>query len=237
MMNLVWFVIGITAGSVANAIIYRLPRGIAWYKGRSMCTQCKHSLSPWDLIPVLSYLFLRGRCRYCQSPIAKRYLIVELLMGLGFVLIFNFQFLIFNLLIYWLMLVIAVMDWETMLVSDLLVGIWAILTIFSIQYSVFNLYGAIAGATIIGLIWLLSKGRAMGAGDIEIAAVLGLWLGFPKVISGLWFAFVIGGIYGTYLLLTKKAKLKSQIPFGPFLILGGVIAKFLTTSPLLFPSP
>lgn len=77
----------------------------------------------------------------------------------------------------------------------------------------------------------------MGAGDIEIAAVLGLWLGFPKVISGLWFAFVIGGIYGTYLLLTKKAKLKSQIPFGPFLILGGVIAKFLTTSPLLFPSP
>lgn len=224
MMNLVWFVIGITAGSVANAIIYRLPRGIAWSKGRSICPQCKHSLSPWDLIPVLSYLLLRGHCRYCQSPIAKRYLIVELLMGLGFVLIFNFQFLIFNLLIYWVMLVIAVMDWETMLVSDLLIVIWTILVIFNIQYSMSNLYGLLIGAITIGLIWLLSKGRAMGSGDIEIAAVLGLWLGFPKVISGLWFAFVIGGIYGAYLLLTKKAKLKSQIPFGPFLLIGGLIA-------------
>lgn len=218
MMNLVWFVIGITAGSVANAVIYRLPRGIAWHKGRSICPQCKHNLSLFDLIPVLSFIFLGAKCRYCKKPISWRYFIVEILSGLIFL---NFGLSGF---MYWLMLVIAVMDWETMLVSDLLIVIWTILVIFNIQYSMSNLYGLLIGAITIGLIWLLSKGRAMGSGDIEIAAVLGLWLGFPKVISGLWFAFVIGGIYGAYLLLTKKAKLKSQIPFGPFLLIGGLIA-------------
>lgn len=233
--------IGVIAGSVANAIIYRLPRGISWYKGRSFCPNCKHHLSSWDLVPVLSYLFLRGHCRYCHSPIAKRYLIVELLMGLGFVLIFNFlphSGTIFNLLIYWITFVIAVMDWETMLVSDWLVLIWMVIVIlhkfsiynlqFLINFSIFNfqnpLFHLFIGSFVIGSIWLFSKGKAMGSGDIGIAAVLGLWLGFPKIINALWLAFVIGGIYGAYLLLTRKAKLKTAVPFGPFLILGGWIA-------------
>ena len=68
-----WFVIGITAGSVANAIIYRLPRGIVWHKGRSICPNCKHNLSFLDLIPVLSFIFLGAKCRYCKKPIPWRY--------------------------------------------------------------------------------------------------------------------------------------------------------------------
>ncbi|MEK7504512.1 MAG: prepilin peptidase [Patescibacteria group bacterium] len=215
MMNLFWFVIGITAGSVANAIIYRLPRGIVWHKGRSICPNCKHNLSFLDLIPVLSFIFLGAKCRYCKKPIPWRYFIVEMLSGLIFL---NFGFLGF---MYWMMLIIAFMDWETMLVSDWLVIIWAILVVLNGGTSIL---GGLVGLGIIGIIWALTRGKAMGAGDIEIAAVLGLWLGFPKIITGLWFAFVIGGIYGAYLLLIKKAGMKSQIPFGPFLLIGGLIA-------------
>jgi leader peptidase (prepilin peptidase)/N-methyltransferase len=217
---------------VANAIIYRLPRGISWYKGRSFCPECKHTLSFWDLLPIASYLLIGGKCRYCHSPIPLRYLLVELFLGVGFVLSP-----LSNLGILWVSTVIAIMDWETMLVSDWLVLIWGVLTIFNVQYSVSNLYGLLAGAGTIGGIWLITKKKAMGSGDIGIATVLGLWLGYPKIINALWLAFVIGGIYGAYLLLTKKAKLKTAVPFGPFLIVGGWIAKFFITSPLLFPSP
>ena len=231
MMNLIWFVIGITAGSVANAIIYRLPRGIAWHTGRSMCVKCKHALSFFDLIPVLSFIFLGAKCRYCKKPISWRYFWVELFLGLSFVVI-NSHSWSFNSLILFIMTIIAVMDWETMLVSDLLIVIWTILILISnFKFQISNLYGVLAGVVIIGGLWLLSKGRAMGEGDIEIAAVLGLWLGWPKIITGLWFAFVIGGIYGAYLLFIKKAKLKSQIPFGPFLLIGGVIAKLISITP------
>ena len=220
MMNFILFALGAIAGSVANAIIYRLPRGVSWYKGRSFCPSCNHRLSFWDLVPVASYLALRGKCRYCLLPIAYRYLFVELFMGVGFVLSP-----LSNLGILWITTVIAVMDWETMLVSDWLVAIWAILVLISnFDIRISNLYGILIGIGVIGGIWLITKKKAMGSGDIGIAAVLGLWLGFPKIINALWFAFVIGGIYGAYLLLTRQAKLKTAVPFGPFLILGGWIA-------------
>ena len=88
--------------------------------------------------------------------------------------------------------------------------------------------GGLVGMGVIGGLWLITNKKAMGSGDIGIAAVLGLWLGFPKIITALWVAFVIGGIYGGYLLITKKAKLKTAVPFGPFLILGGWIAYTLS---------
>ncbi len=238
MMILLLFILGAVAGSVANALVYRLPRGISWFSGHSFCPKCKHNLSFWDLVPIASYLMLRGKCRYCRSPIAKRYLWVELLIGVGFVLIFNFQFSIFNLGIFWIMTVIAVMDWETQLVSDLMVFLWFILvliekfSIFNFQFSINNLifnfsnpfFGLLIGLVSIGGIWLITKKKAMGSGDIGIAGVTGLWLGWPKILTGLWIAFVMGGVFGAYLLITKKASMKTAVPFGPFLILGGWIA-------------
>ncbi len=221
------FVLGTIAGSVANAIIYRLPRGISWSKGRSFCPKCNHTLSLCDLIPVISFLILGGRCRYCHSPISNRYLFVELFLGGAFTLSYLSNLGILSYFMIWTTIVIAVMDWETMLVSDWLVLVWGGLVVLQ-KFSIFNfqnsLFSLLIGLLGIGSIWLLSKGRAMGSGDIGIAAVLGLWLGYPKIINALWLAFVIGGIYGAYLLLTKKAKLKTAVPFGPFLILGGWIA-------------
>ena len=224
MMTFLVFVVGAVAGSVANAIIYRVPRGVSWYKGRSFCPQCNHTLGFYDLLPIASYLMLRGKCRYCYSPIPYRYLLVELFLGSAFAVSYLSNLGGLSYLMIWITTVIAVMDWETMLVSDWMVLVWGVLTIFNIQYPIFNLYGFLAGAGIIGGIWLITKKKAMGSGDIGIAAVLGIWLGYPKIITALWLAFVIGGIYGGYLLITKKASLKTTVPFGPFLILGGWIA-------------
>ncbi len=226
MMIFVLFVLGTVAGSVANAVIYRLPRGKSWMRGRSQCPDCEHELSAFDLIPIFSYLFLRGRCRYCHSPIPIRYLLVELFLGSAFTVSHLSHLSFLSYLIIWVMTVIAVMDWESMLVSDWLVGSWLILVLLSMNYELItmNLLGAAVAAGVIGGMWVVSKGKAMGSGDIEIAAVMGLMLGWPKIISALWLAFVLGGVYGIWQLAIGKKKMKSVIPFGPFLILGTLIA-------------
>ena len=250
-------------GSAANALIDRLPKKISWVKGRSVCDKCGHVLQWYDLIPIISYLSLLrfntphqppskfspsasgfavgGRekggiyagCRYCRSPIAPRNLITELLMGIGFLVIFNFQFSIFNqfsifkllilLGIFWVTVIIAVMDWETMLVSEVMVAVWAGLVImgnWGNWGNMGNWAGLMIGIGLIGGIWLMSRGRAMGAGDIEIAAVMGWWLGWPKITVALWMAFILGSVVGVYRLAKKKSTLKSEIAFGPFLIIG-----------------
>ncbi|MEK7064315.1 MAG: prepilin peptidase [Patescibacteria group bacterium] len=221
-----WFAIGAVAGSVANAVIYRLPRGLSWVRGRSVCPDCKHNLGFWDLIPVLSWVMLRGKCRYCHSPIPYRYLLVELLLGSAFTLSYLSNLGILSYFMIWITVVIAAMDWETMLVSDWLVGIWAILVILSHLGDLSNLSylgGAMAGIGVIGGIWILSKKHAMGEGDIGIAAVMGLWLGWPRVAPALWISFVAGAVYGLWLLVVGRKTMKSKIAFGPFLILGSWI--------------
>lgn len=242
-MVIILLFIGLIVGSAANALIDRLPRKESWASGRSHCDKCKHVLNWYDLIPVFSYLTLLGKCRYCHSPIPVRNLIVELIMAVGFLSIFNFQFLIFNqysifkvvilLLIFWISVIIAVMDWETQLVSEVLVLLWGILVVadkFLISNSLINLnnslYGLLIGVGLIGGIWALSKGRAMGFGDVEIAAVMGFWLGWPNIMSALQIAFVSGAIIGIVQVLRHKNKMKGQIAFGTFLILGTWIAYF-----------
>ena len=218
-MSIIWAIFGAVAGSVANAVIDRLPRRESWFAGRSRCDKCKHELGVADLVPVVSYLALRGKCKYCHRPIALRNLLVELAMIAGFLALSTWPL----ALIFWVTIVIAVMDWETMLVSDWLVGSWLILTMFSVQYSVFSFYGLLVGIGVIGGLWLATKKRGMGDGDIGIAAVAGYLLGWPKIAIGLWIAFVAGAAFGIWQLAIGKAKMKSQIPFGPFLILGAWI--------------
>ena len=219
MYSVNWFGLGLgaIAGSVANSLVYRLPRGLDWWGGRSVCPHCKRVLSAWDLIPLLSFVFLLGKCRYCHKSIGFRYFWVELLLafvgatqplvilGLAFVSV-----------------VIAVMDWQTQLVSEWMLIVGVVLAAFLN----FNLPGAAAGAVTIGLIWALSKGRAMGFGDVEIAAWLGLWLGIPKIFTTLWLSFVLGGAFGVVVLFFKIKKLKSRVAFGPFLITGAWLAYY-----------
>ncbi|OGD03760.1 hypothetical protein A2989_03705 [Candidatus Amesbacteria bacterium RIFCSPLOWO2_01_FULL_48_25] len=218
-MGLIFFVLGAVAGSAANAVIDRLPRNESWLRGRSHCDKCKHTLGFWDLIPLLSFVFLGGKCRYCREPIVVRNFWVELMMGLGFVML-PWQL----WAIFWVTVVIAVMDWETKLVSELLVLIWGILVVLQLHsFTVAQLIGTAVGVGLIGGVWAVSRGRAMGFGDVEIAAVMGWWLGWPKIAVGLWVAFIIGAIVGSYQLSVGKARLKSEIAFGPFLIIGAWI--------------
>lgn len=247
-LDIFWFLIGAIFGSAANALIYRLPRGMSWTKGRSICPSCKHELKFWDLIPLLSYLILGGKCRYCKKPIGVHYFMVELVTAIAFMIIanltitnYNFQT-IHNLqlpilqtlnlcLIFWVMMIIAVMDWETKLISDsmiiLLGGLitaYNLQTIYNSHFPMSNAMGILLGVGMIGGIWLLTKGRAMGSGDIELEAVLAWGLGWEKTLVGLWMAFVIGAIYGLFQIGMHQLKIRSEIAFGPFLITGAVIA-------------
>ena len=222
MAQLLWFVIGAAAGSTANAVIDRLPRHESWFRGRSHCDKCGHVLGLLDLIPLLSYLVLGGKCRYCRKKIANRNFGVELLLGLSFMVIGGHLL----SLIVWVTVVIAVMDWETRLVSEFLVLVWGILVIAD-KFLISNylvdlnsLLGLAVGVGVIGGLWALSRGRAMGFGDVEIAAVMGWWLGWPKIGVDLWAAFVAGAIMGVIKLIKRLSRLKSEIAFGPFLILG-----------------
>lgn len=230
MTLLIFFALGAIAGSVANALIYRLPRNLSWVHGHSICPKCKHKLGFWDLIPLLSFLFLGGKCRYCKHPIPYRYLLVELFLGVVFVLVgihyslFSTRLIMMGIM--WCMTVVAVMDWESMLVSDLLVSSWLVLVLLTMNYELItmNLLGAAVAVGAIGGVWILTKKRGMGSGDIGIAAVMGLMLGWPNIAIGLWFAFVTGAVFGLWSLVFGHKKMKSQVPFGPFLILGTLIA-------------
>ena len=242
---ILWGIYGLAAGSAANAVIDRLPREESWFAGRSHCDKCGHTLGWKDLIPVVSYIGLGGKCRYCRSPIPYRNLVVELVTAGGFIF-FSVQCPIFSVqcpmsnvqsillaVMWWVSVVIAFMDWETQMVAEVMVGVWAILviiyhlTIYHLSFNlIFNflLPGAALGVGIIGGIWAVSKGKAMGFGDVEIAAVLGFWLGAAGTLVALWMAFVLGGFAGGWLLAAGKRKLKSRIAFGPFLVIGGWMA-------------
>lgn len=223
-------VLGSMFGSVANALIYRIPKGISWVSGRSMCVRCKHELKFVDLIPIVSFLCLFGKCRYCRKSISPRYLLVEILMAISYGVIFSNGFGIINLLLamsVFFSVVIAIMDWETKLVSEIVVLCWGGINLgirllgenradlISIFFSV------VVGLLIIGSIWLFTKGKAMGFGDVEIVVAMGLLLSVSNLFVAIWVAFVVGAIVGVYLLWGKKVKnMKSEIAFGPFLILG-----------------
>ena len=261
MQLVIWFVAGAGMGSVANALIDRLPRRESWMKGRSHCDKCGHTLGTLDLIPLLSYLVLSAKykgCRYCHKSIGIRNFLVELLMATGFGLIYNFQFSIFNQfsifsvlilnLIFFITVVVAVMDWEIRLVSEKMIIMWGFLvltmqfaslllskfSIFNFQFSINslisqfsnNLFGLVMGVGLIGGLWAVSRGKAMGSGDVEIAAVMGWWLGWPKIAPALWIAFVAGALVGSWFMVTRKLKIKSEIAFGPFLVIGAWIGYF-----------
>ena len=214
-------ILGAVLGSVANALISRLPLNIAWSKGRSVCDHCKHELSILDLFPIFSFLLLGGRCRYCKKKIQIRNLVVEISMSIFFILIYYYQLSIIYYLLMFVSVVIAVMDWESMLISDKMLFILAGAVLLTGHG---DCRGALLGAGFIGLLWLVTKKQAMGEGDILLMGILGYWLGLSKTITALWWAFVIGAIVGIILIFFKIKTRKDPIAFGPFLLIGSWIA-------------
>jgi len=262
--SLIIFLFGLIIGSFLNCVIYRLAlpnfslKNLGGLKGRSFCPLCKHELAWQDLIPVFSFIFLRGKCRYCREKISLQYPLVELAAGIIFLLVFlpwcN-EFTPVNLLSLWyfwiiscFLIVIFVYDLKHYIIPDKIIYPAIIIAgIFNLQFliseegsapfftfapingsSVFNysILAAILVAAFFLAIVLISRGKWMGIGDIKLAFLMGLFLGWPNILVALFSAFFIGAIIGVGLVLSGKKTLKSEVPFGPFLVTGTFIALF-----------
>ena len=228
--NITVFTLGLIFGSFANVVIYRLPRGESVVFPASRCPSCGHPLNAGDLFPVFSYIFLRARCRYCGTGISLRYPLVEALTAVLFLLVYMTWGLsvmaLMGMVFSLLLLCCAFIDLDLGIIPDLITfpGIFAglILAAFS-----GGLVSALSGGLVLGglflLLALLSNG-GLGGGDIKLAAVIGIFCGWPVALTALVLISLTGGIYALYLLIVKGADRKTEVRFGPVLALGAFLA-------------
>ncbi len=241
------FVFGAVVGSFLNVVILRLPQEQS-LNGRSHCMRCGHNLGPLDLVPILSYLFLRAKCRYCKNKISPRYFFVETFCGILFALAFyhihpadlaGLLGLIKIFSILSILVIVFVIDLEHFLILDSVIfpaAVWlSTLNLFSDILSRTNflkgnfLEGLLTGvgaALPFFCLWFFSRGRWMGFGDVKLALFLGLALGWPLTGVGIFLAFIIGGLVSFILLIFAKKSLKTHLPLGTFLALGSIFALF-----------
>lgn len=236
------FILGLAVGSFLNCVIYRLKKNESFLKGRSYCPKCKHQLSWQDLIPLLSFFELRGKCRYCQKPISWQYPLVELATAILFVGVFHISFPNFLLSFYYFLIssfliIIFVFDLNHYIIPDEIIYPAIFLAfLYDIVYSYFILhnlnliinsfYSSLGASLFFLIIFLISRGKWLGFGDVKLAFFMGLFLGSPAILVSLFLAFFIGAIIGIGLISLKKKGLKSEVPFGPFLVTGTLIALF-----------
>lgn len=183
---LFFFLFGLVIGSYLNVAIYRLPLRLSTAKGRSFCPQCHHTLSAMDLIPVLSWLGLRGKCRYCHAPISPRYPLIESLTGILYALCGFYYGATFSAVLHCLFLsiliVMAMIDLDTMEIPDRLSVFILILAVIALALEPASIPSRILGALIISVpFWILSRLNAMGGGDVKIMCAAGFYLGAPLV--------------------------------------------------------
>ncbi len=227
------FILGTALGSFLNVVVDRVihNEGLG---GRSHCDYCKKTLTWYDLIPIASFLLLKGKCRRCHKKLSIQYPLVELATGLlylGTWIVAPPQLLI----LYWGIVscawIIVLSDLRYKLISDYMqVSLFIFILIGKIidRASLFSLAGDVfAGLMVllpIGLIYVVTNERAMGLGDVILAGIIGFSLGIGNGLMALYIAFLIGAIVGVILLVGKKKGMKSAVPFGPFLIMGMLVA-------------
>lgn len=237
-----FFFLGLAVGSFLNCVIYRLEKKESIIKIRSHCPKCKKTLSWMELIPVVSFILQRGKCRKCHKKISLQYPLVEIATGALFLLVFDFtRFnlvnIVFGLFVVSCLIIIFVYDLKHYIIPDeviypaiLVAGIWYLVFGILIRDTSYEIRAPILAAIIAGSFFLavilISKGKWMGVGDVKLAVFMGLVLGWPKIFLALFLAFLIGAFVSAILLILKKKTLKSEIPFGPFLSLATVIAVF-----------
>ena len=238
-MYILIFVFGIIIGSFLNVCIYRIPRGESIAFPPSHCTHCSHPLAWYDLIPVLSYLSLRGKCRYCGGAISPQYPIIELLNGILYLFIYHYFGVSLEFAFYCFMasilIIISLIDFYEQIIPDGLILLIFVSTVLYKAAAYFlygnpiafrdGIFGFLSGGLLLLIIALVSKG-AMGGGDIKLIAVLGLILGLKKAILNILLSFIIGAVFSLYLLLSGKKGRKDAIPFGPFINTSFIITLF-----------
>ena len=246
-MNLLSYLLiggtGLLTGSFLNVVSDRLFHKKDFVTGRSKCDHCHKTLGVWDLIPVLSFILLRGKCRYCHKKLNILYPISELLTSTVFVFLYylildknlDVSYIPYYLIAFSLFIIIFLSDYKY---YEVPFGVVVSGTVFSILYRYLvlgnlnyeNLFIELASTLGIGLFFFLiiylSKG-GMGGGDLKLSFFISLFLGFPKNVFAIYYAFVIGGIFAIILLILGKKGYKAKIPFGPFMIIGVLISLIL----------
>lgn len=235
------FIVGTAIGSFLNVLIDRLPNDQS-IMGRSHCDHCKKTLISADLIPVVSFIAMRGRSRCCGKKLSIQYLLIELLTGLVFLGIFayltrfgilpntNWLLIISSFGIASTLIVIFMADLKYQIIPDSMqisLLFFVLLLTFVSGFSIESITKSIiAGAGIMApilLLYLVTKGRGMGFGDVKLSFTIGFWLGIKGGAVSLYIGFIIGAIVSIFLIFLKKKKLKSKIAFGPFLVTGMII--------------
>jgi prepilin signal peptidase PulO-like enzyme (type II secretory pathway) len=242
---LIIFFFGLVIGSFLNAAIYRLHTGESISRGRSKCPQCRHALAAKDLIPVASFIFLGGRCRYCHKKISWQYPLVELATGLLFVLAYiiessnyrlpttDYRLLILLLRDFFALsalMIIFVSDWLYLTIPDEVV-LPAIIIIFFLNLLlgiswIALVLGLLVGGGFFALQYVLSKGVWVGGGDLRLGVLIGVLVGWPFILAALFIAYLAGALVALILLAVKKATPKTQIPFGIFLAPAALVILF-----------
>jgi leader peptidase (prepilin peptidase)/N-methyltransferase len=235
-------VVGLLVGSFLNVVIWRVPRGESVVQPRSQCPGCGTAIRPRDNVPVLSWVALRGRCRDCDEPISPRYPLVELGTAAVFVLlalrIGAEPDLAAFLYLGAIGVALALIDIDVKRLPNAIVlpsyAVCAVLLgLAAVAEGDFSSYAraGLGMAALFGLYFLLAfiYPAGMGFGDVKLAGVLGMylgWLGWAEVVTGGFLGFLFGGLVGGALMAVHRAGRKSQIPFGPFMLLGAFVAIF-----------
>jgi len=223
--------LGLVLGSFLNVVIYRLPRSESLVRPGSRCPKCSTPIRWHDNIPVISWLLLRGRCRACDVRIPIRYPLVEAITGIAFTLAYWRFGLSWALLIAWAFIVamvaVAFIDYDHMIIPNKIVlpgaviGLMASVAIHPQKWWVY-VAGSLGAGAFMFLLAMLWPG-GMGPGDIKMALFMGAVLG-AYVVVALFAAFLLGSVVGVYMLVVQKRSRKTQVPFGPYLALGAVLA-------------
>jgi len=223
------FALGLVLGSFLNVVIARLPRGESIVTPPSRCPRCKKRIRPWDNVPVLSFVILRGRCRHCRRKISWRYPVVELLSGLllwllvrrvgdPMLLVPQAAFLLALLAIAWI-------DLDTRTIPDVVtipgVGLGLAASLFAPPGLAAALLGALCGGVSLWLVGTLYERATsvpgMGGGDVKLAAMMGAFLGVGGVFGAIFLASLAGSVFGILLIALGKGSRRTAIPFGTFL--------------------
>lgn len=240
------FLFGAIVGSFLNVLVLRFGTGDSIVHGHSRCMHCGEVLRPYDLIPIVSYLLLRGRCRNCLTTISAQYIVVEMITGMSFFLIYvqnptllSIGMLADAALLYGLvaiLIAIAVYDVLHFIIPDTFVAAAGVLALLYVVFSPAVITVHIFGACIVGgflfILWFISKGRWMGFGDVKLGLVLGFLLTPSLAFLGLLLAFWVGAIWGILLIVRNGYQRGAQVPFGPFLIIG-TLTSFLIGAEIL----
>lgn len=243
--SLIIFLLGLVFGSFLTALTYRITHGVSISKGRSFCPVCKKQIAARDNVPLLSYILLRGKCRNCKKKIPLRYPVIEFATGITFVVIWLFFLncgvsslmagsmcwwkanvglysLFLSLFVSLILMAIFIIDLEERIIPDSLVFASSAVVILFLLIGAheylfeFLLSGLLAG-TFILILHLVTKGKGMGLGDVKLAFMGGLLVGWKLSILWLFLAFLTGAAMGIILILLGRAKFGKHIPFGPFM--------------------